>query len=138
MIFIVLLYSVLVKIDLKDKVFLTEMSPEKNPFEYDEDMSSFVDMLDIKAGPLLHDTVKLTRFAARTIIEMESSSSSLDRKLEQIIASLKERSLSGPAKKPLHILLLSTWSSGSTFLTKLLTHYPGTFLTFEPMVLIKG
>ena len=60
------------------------------------------------------------------------------RKLEQIIASLKERGLSGPAKKPLHILLLSTWSSGSTFLTKLLTHYPGTFLTFEPMVLIKG
>ena len=38
-----------------------------------------------------------------------------------------------------HFILLSsssaTWSSGSTFLTKLLTHYPGVFLTFEPLVL---
>ena len=39
---------------------------------------------------------------------------------------------------PVHILLLGTWSSGSTFLTKLITHYPGVFLTFEPMVFIKG
>ena len=29
----------------------------------------------------------------------------------------------------------ATWSSGSTFLTKLLTHYPGVFLSFEPLVL---
>ena len=43
-----------------------------------------------------------------------------------------------PESKPLHLLLLATWSSGSTFLTKLITHYPGTFLTFEPMVYIKG
>ena len=42
------------------------------------------------------------------------------------------------SSNPLHILLLSSWSSGSTFLTKLLTHYPGTFLTFEPMVYING
>ena len=32
-------------------------------------------------------------------------------------------------------LCLATWSSGSTFLTKLLTHYPGVFLSFEPLVL---
>jgi hypothetical protein len=37
-----------------------------------------------------------------------------------------------------HVVLLGTWSSGSTFLTKLITHYPGVFLTFEPMVFIKG
>merc|ERR1712110_210041 len=37
--------------------------------------------------------------------------------------------------KPLQVPLLATWSSGSTFLTKLLTHYPGVFLSFEPLVL---
>lgn len=37
--------------------------------------------------------------------------------------------------KPLQVHLLATWSSGSTFLTKLLTHYPGVFLSFEPLVL---
>ena len=33
------------------------------------------------------------------------------------------------------ILSSATWSSGSTFLTKLLTHYPGVFLSFEPLVM---
>lgn len=37
--------------------------------------------------------------------------------------------------KPLQVHLLATWSSGSTFLTKLLSHYPGVFLSFEPLVL---
>jgi len=38
-------------------------------------------------------------------------------------------------KSSLNVHILATWSSGSTFLTKLLTHYPGVFLTFEPLVL---
>ena len=31
-------------------------------------------------------------------------------------------------ERPLQVHLLATWSSGSTFLTKLLSHYPGVFL----------
>ena len=38
----------------------------------------------------------------------------------------------------LHVLLLSSWSSGSTFLSKLLSHYPGVFLSFEPLVLVSS
>ena len=38
----------------------------------------------------------------------------------------------------LHVLILSSWSSGSTFLSKLISHYPGVFLMFEPLVLISS
>jgi len=50
-----------------------------------------------------------------------------------LIDSLLSKNLTGKAPKKIHIL--ATWSSGSTFLTKLLTHYPGVFLTFEPLVM---
>lgn len=32
-----------------------------------------------------------------------------------------------------HVLILTTWRSGSTFLGDLLNHYPGTFYYFEPL-----
>lgn len=35
-------------------------------------------------------------------------------------------------------MIIATWSSGSTFLTKLLSHYPGVFETFEPLVAFGG
>ena len=35
-------------------------------------------------------------------------------------------------------MFLATWSSGSTFLTKLFAHYPGVFDTFEPLVAFGG
>ena len=38
----------------------------------------------------------------------------------------------------MHVLLLSSWSSGSTFVSKLLSHYPGAFLSFEPLVMLSS
>lgn len=32
-----------------------------------------------------------------------------------------------------HVLILTSWRSGSTFLGDILNHYPGTFYTFEPL-----
>jgi hypothetical protein len=38
-----------------------------------------------------------------------------------------------PAKHAKHILVITSWRSGSTFLGDILNHYPGTFYTFEPL-----
>ena len=38
-----------------------------------------------------------------------------------------------PAKNAKHILVITSWRSGSTFLGDILNHYPGTFYTFEPL-----
>ena len=39
-----------------------------------------------------------------------------------------------PAMHAKHILIVSSWRSGSTFLGDILNHYPGTFYTFEPLI----
>ena len=38
-----------------------------------------------------------------------------------------------PAKHAKHILVITSWRSGSTFLADILNHYPGTFYSFEPL-----
>ena len=38
-----------------------------------------------------------------------------------------------PANKAKHILVITSWRSGSTFLGDILNHYPGTFYSFEPL-----
>jgi hypothetical protein len=37
------------------------------------------------------------------------------------------------ANEARHVLILTSWRSGSTFLGDILNHYPGTFYSFEPL-----
>ena len=39
-----------------------------------------------------------------------------------------------PIKYAKHVLIMTTWRSGSTFLGNLLNHYPGTWYSFEPLL----
>ena len=38
-----------------------------------------------------------------------------------------------PASKAKHILIITSWRSGSSFFSDILDHYPGTWYSFEPL-----
>lgn len=112
-------------------------------FNFFPNISSYVDILDTKLSDILSNVKRLGTTFAKAAMDIERPNN--ERSFKDLFLSMfstkedtTENLTATNLTKPLHILLLSTWSSGSTFLTKLLTHYPGTFLTFEPMVLIKG
>ena len=123
-----------------------------SPFSFSANVSRFSDILDYPLGAALNDRAKLALAYARLALAVENGNNlkeeviglmggqpSQTAPVGQSGAQVPGNVSSSPDLKPrLHLLLLATWSSGSTFLTKLITHYPGTFLTFEPMVYIKG
>ena len=123
-----------------------------SPFSFSANVSGFSDILDYPFGAALNDRAKLALAYARLALAVENGNNlkeeviglmggqpSQTAPVGQSGAQVPGNVSSSPDLKPrLHLLLLATWSSGSTFLTKLITHYPGTFLTFEPMVYIKG
>ena len=136
----------------------TSASNISSPFRFSSNLTGFSDILDLPLGTVLNDRARLALAYARLALAVErgETENGEGKNLkEEVIRMMGGGAQSAPAKitdggtaaqsadeadkrKPLHLLLLATWSSGSTFLTKLITHYPGTFLTFEPMVYIKG
>ena len=74
--------------------------------------------------------------------------------ISELFRTNKTKKRINKRRKTLNILLISTWSSGSiycnltsnqslllqgsTFLSKLLNHYPSTFMEFEPLVYTNG
>ena len=120
----------------------TVASNISSPFSFSSNVTGFSDILDLPLGTVLNDRARLALAYARLALAVERVKTGGEVNLKEEVVSLMGGTLqqsSQPAHgKPLHLLLLATWSSGSTFLTKLITHYPGTFLTFEPMVYIKG
>ena len=120
----------------------TVASNISSPFSFSSNVTGFSDILDLPLGTVLNDRARLALAYARLALAVERGKTGGEVNLKEEVVSLMGGTLqqsSQPAHgKPLHLLLLATWSSGSTFLTKLITHYPGTFLTFEPMVYIKG
>ena len=123
-----------------------------SPFSFSANVSGFYDILDYPLGAALNGRAKLALAYARLALAVENGNNLKEEVIslmggqpsqtapaEQSGALVPGNASSSSDQKPrLHLLLLATWSSGSTFLTKLITHYPGTFLTFEPMVYIKG
>jgi len=113
-----------------------------SPFRFSSNVTGFSDILDLRLGTVLNDRARLALAYARLALAVERGETDTEVNLKEEVVSLMGGTLPQSRKpadeKPLQILLLATWSSGSTFLTKLITHYPGTFLTFEPMVYIKG
>lgn len=114
-----------------------------SPYSFSKSLAGFTDLLDIRLLDVIKDVRKLGLAFSRLALRLEQGEKGGQggRSFKSDILDVLARKMSGPpesVKAPLRILLLGTWSSGSTFLTKLITHYPGTFLTFEPMVLIKG
>ena len=117
-----------------------------SPFRFSSNITGFSDILDLRLGPVLNDRARLALAYARLALAVEKGkmTDSAGANLEEEVIRMMGGTMPVPKsanpnqEKPLHLLLLATWSSGSTFLTKLITHYPGTFLTFEPMVYIKG
>jgi len=119
---------------------IEEAENDENIYKFNPNIGRFVDILDTKLSDILENITRLGETFARGAMDVEQRPDK-DRSLKNLFSSMlynEKPEASSNLTKPLHILLLSTWSSGSTFLTKLLTHYPTTFLTFEPMVRIKG
>ena len=72
--------------------------------------------------------------------------------ISELFRTNKTKKRTNKRRKTLNILLISSWSSGrihcnltsnqslqgSTFLSKLLNHYPSTFMEFEPLVYTNG
>ena len=123
-----------------------------SPFSFSANVSGFSDILDYPLGAALNDRAKLALAYARLALAVENGNNLKEEVIGLMGGQPSQTAPAGQSgalvpgnvssssdQKPrLHLLLLATWSSGSTFLTKLITHYPGTFLTFEPMVYIKG
>ena len=123
-----------------------------SPFRFSPNVSGFSDILDLRLGSVLNDRARLALAYARLALAVERGENESGSNLKDEVVKMmggapshqsshkspNAKSSQPTDEKPLHLLLLATWSSGSTFLTKMITHYPGTFLTFEPMVYIKG
>jgi len=101
----------------------------QNPFEYKDDVKGYRDLLDIRLTDIIQKAKQYGEMFARLVLFLETRPE-IDSSLLFNFTEVHQNTT--------QILLLGTWSSGSTFLTKLLTHYPGVFLHFEPLVYIKG
>lgn len=124
---------------------IIDSANDSSPYSFSNSLAGFTDLLDTRLLDIIKDVKKLGLAFSRLALRLEEGGQgdmgSGDRSFKSDILDLLSRNMSETpeyVKPPLRILLLGTWSSGSTFLTKLITHYPGTFLNFEPMVLIKG
>lgn len=93
-----------------------------------------IEMIDLSLSFMLRDKMQLGKIFSRLMVSIETNTKEY-LKMGALINDAVNGEIDDDVKPSLNIHLLATWSSGSTFLTKLLTHYPGVFLTFEPLIL---
>jgi len=114
------------------KAMALPKSSLKYPFTYAKNLIKFRLALEFGNGTDLHQTTTKTKLPLQGVVDRIKS--------KPIYVNLGERSKDvfniGETihpNKARHILIATTWRSGSTFLGDLLNRYPGTFYSFEPL-----
>ena len=104
----------------------------KHPFTYAKHLIQLLLKLESLDGTDLKD------FHAKTKLSLDRLEESLKNKNNDINESTEKNITSSLASfidqtNARHVLIASTWRSGSTFLGDLLSRYPGVFYSFEPL-----
>ena len=102
------------------------------PFTYAKNLVRFRLALEFENGTNIHEIKSNTRLPQQELVEKFRSN--------PIYTDIGERQKTAvklgdsvPPNKARHILIATTWRSGSTFLGDLMNRYPGTFYSFEPL-----
>ena len=103
-----------------------------HPFTYAKNLIRLRLALEYSNGTNLHETKSNNRLPLQGLLKQFESSPTYAQIGEQHKTVLKLGD-SVPPNKARHILIATTWRSGSTFLGDLLNRYPGSFYSFEPL-----
>ena len=103
-----------------------------HPFTYAKHLIQSRLKLELLNGTDLHESKPKTKLSIQEIEDkLEIKINDLNKSEENSDISNLGASIT-PAKAR-HVLVATTWRSGSTFLGDLLNRYPGTFYSFEPL-----
>ena len=107
-------------------------SSSEYPFTYAKNLLKFRLALEFENGTDLHETTTKTKLPLQGVVDRFKKSPVYVNVGEENKEVYKIGETIEP-NKARHILIATTWRSGSTFLGDLLNRYPGTFYSFEPL-----
>ena len=103
------------------------------PFTYAKNLIKYRFLLEYRNETDLHETILKKRMPVQELLpKMKSDPMYIDVSNNDKNSSLRLGDYVNP-NKALHILVATSWRSGSTFLGDLLSRYPGAFYSFEPI-----
>ena len=119
--------SLLTKHPITKKRYLDPVSQKA------KQITKFILLLETKTGTNLYDWMLSNK------VPFHKLSKTIESKPISINIGVKSRHALRlgddiTARNARHILIASTWRSGSTFLGDLLSRYPGTFYSYEPLI----
>jgi hypothetical protein len=114
------------------KAMALPKSSLEHPFTYAKHLVKFRLALEFANGTDLRESMSQAKIPLQGLVDKYKKKPLYINIGDKSKTTLKLGANIGP-NKARHILIATTWRSGSTFLGDLLNRYPGTFYSFEPL-----